>query len=237
MTNNSTDSVKSFMQRKQSSSAFGSFFSSSSSTTTSASATASEARLRAIEVENSVKVGTSIPTILVDRIFLKSVQLSTNAIEDFVTALCQVSLVELNLPTTRQLRGVLRPRLDTRPRIFSLQRLVEVADFNMTIRPRFVWSRIWAVLSRHFATAGCHENVNVSLYAIDSLRQVCIYRSICISSYPYVSMYLSIYLSSIYLSILISLHFYVSIHPSMYISIHITCLFVGLSQLFSLVRY
>jgi brefeldin A-inhibited guanine nucleotide-exchange protein len=170
MTNNSTDSTKSsfFLQRKTSSSAFGSFFSSSGATSTSAA----DARLRAIEVENSLKVGAHIPTLLVDRIFLNSVQLSTTAIEDFVTALCQVSLVELHLPTTRQLRSVLRPKLDARPRIFSLQRLVEVADFNMTIRPRFVWSRIWAVLSRHFATAGCHENVNVSLYAIDSLRQV-----------------------------------------------------------------
>lgn len=35
------------------------------------------------------------------------------------------------------------------PRIFSLQKLVEVADYNMN-RIRLIWSKIWAVLLQHF---------------------------------------------------------------------------------------
>ena len=78
---------------------------------------------------------------------------------------------------------------------FYTLRLVEVADFNMGVRPRFVWSRCWAVLSKHFATVGCHENEAVAMYAVDSLKQlskkpVCwvlgyIWRGTCVSKYPY----------------------------------------------------
>lgn len=55
------------------------------------------------------------------------------------------------------------------PRKFSLQRLVEVADFNMN-RIRFTWNKIWTMLSEHFSAVGCHKNNNVAMYAIDSLR-------------------------------------------------------------------
>jgi len=58
------------------------------------------------------------------------------------------------------------------PRIFSLQRLVEVADFNMDSRSRIVWSDIWKILSNHFARIGSHDNPQVAMYAIDSLRQL-----------------------------------------------------------------
>lgn len=57
------------------------------------------------------------------------------------------------------------------PRIFSLQKLVEVAHFNMD-RIRFVWSRVWSILRRHFADACLHPCLPVRLYAIDSLRQL-----------------------------------------------------------------
>jgi brefeldin A-inhibited guanine nucleotide-exchange protein len=39
-------------------------------------------------------------------------------------------------------------------------------------RIRLVWTRIWKILSDFFVDAGCHENLNVSMYAIDSLRQL-----------------------------------------------------------------
>lgn len=83
--------------------------------------------------------------------------LDSDAIIDFITNLCAVSREELN-------------DVDN-PRKFSLQRIVEVADFNMG-RIRFVWSRIWQTLSEHFGTVGSHPNLNVALYAIDSLRQL-----------------------------------------------------------------
>jgi brefeldin A-inhibited guanine nucleotide-exchange protein len=57
------------------------------------------------------------------------------------------------------------------PRKFSLQRLVEVADLNME-RIRYVWSKIWSLLSEHFIFVGSHVNLMVAIYAIDSLRQL-----------------------------------------------------------------
>jgi brefeldin A-inhibited guanine nucleotide-exchange protein len=75
----------------------------------------------------------------------------------FVTQLARVSKEELALPD--------------QPRIFSLQKLVEVADYNMN-RIRLVWSRIWKVLSSHFVEVILHPNQRVSMYAVDSLRQL-----------------------------------------------------------------
>ncbi len=37
---------------------------------------------------------------------------------------------------------------------------------------RLVWSRIWAVLSDFFVEVGCHPNLQVAMYGIDSMRQL-----------------------------------------------------------------
>lgn len=90
-------------------------------------------------------------------IFQRSVNLDGEAIVDFINCLCSVSRKEL---------------ADTEnPRKFSLQRLVEVADFNMG-RIRYVWGKIWNALSEHFSVVGSHSNLNVAIYACDSLRQL-----------------------------------------------------------------
>ena len=75
----------------------------------------------------------------------------------FVDSLCAVSAREMAHPSD--------------PRVFSLQKIVEVTYYNMG-RVRYVWSRMWKVLSEHFAHAGSHENPRISMYAIDSLRQL-----------------------------------------------------------------
>jgi len=75
----------------------------------------------------------------------------------FVTQLAKVSKEEL--------------ALTDQPRIFSLQKLVEVADYNMN-RMRVVWSRLWKELSRHFVEVAGHQNTRVSTFALDSLRQL-----------------------------------------------------------------
>ena len=54
---------------------------------------------------------------------------------DFVTALAAVSMDELSNPSS--------------PRMFSLQKIVEIAYYNMN-RIRLQWSRIWAVLGEYF---------------------------------------------------------------------------------------
>ncbi len=81
----------------------------------------------------------------------------SNAIIDFVTSLCTVSKEEVALPN---------------PRIFSLQKLVEIATFNMNNRIRLIWVKMWKILADHFTSAGSHENKRVAMYAIDSLRQL-----------------------------------------------------------------
>lgn len=50
----------------------------------------------------------------------------------------------------------------SQPRIFSLQKLVEVADFNMDSRGRIVWANVWGVLGEHFSKLGAHPNRYVS---------------------------------------------------------------------------
>lgn len=67
--------------------------------------------------------------VAVDRIFTGSTRLDGAAIVHFVKALCQVSLEELLAPT---------------PRMFSLQKIVEISYYNMG-RIRLQWSRIWEV--------------------------------------------------------------------------------------------
>ncbi|GAX80611.1 hypothetical protein CEUSTIGMA_g8046.t1 [Chlamydomonas eustigma] len=92
-----------------------------------------------------------------NQVFLRSGRLDSEAIVSFVRALCAISLDEL-----RDARA---------PRVFSLAKIVEIAHYNMT-RIRLVWSRIWSVLSDYFITVGCHTNLSVAMYAVDSLRQL-----------------------------------------------------------------
>ncbi|KAH6817824.1 SEC7-like guanine nucleotide exchange family protein [Perilla frutescens var. frutescens] len=93
----------------------------------------------------------------VNRIFIRSQKLNSEAIVDFVKALCKVSMDEL--------------RSTSDPRVFSLTKIVEIAHYNMN-RIRLVWSKIWHVLSDFFVTIGCSENLSIAIFAMDSLRQL-----------------------------------------------------------------
>ncbi|XP_068635928.1 brefeldin A-inhibited guanine nucleotide-exchange protein 2-like [Aristolochia californica] len=92
-----------------------------------------------------------------NRIFTQSQKLNSEAIVDFVKALCKVSMEEL--------------RSKSDPRVFSLTKIVEIAHYNMN-RIRLVWSSIWHVLSIFFVTIGCSENLSIAIFAMDSLRQL-----------------------------------------------------------------
>ncbi|KAL0913421.1 hypothetical protein M5K25_016882 [Dendrobium thyrsiflorum] len=92
-----------------------------------------------------------------NHIFAQSQKLNSEAIIDFVKALCKVSLEEL--------------RSMSDPRVFSLTKIVEISHCNMS-RIRLVWSTIWNVLSDFFVTIGCSDNLSISIFAIDSLRQL-----------------------------------------------------------------
>ncbi|KAK7294946.1 hypothetical protein RJT34_17846 [Clitoria ternatea] len=92
-----------------------------------------------------------------NRIFTRSQKLNSEAIIDFVKALCKVSMEELRSPTD--------------PRVFSLTKIVEITHYNMN-RIRLVWSSIWHVLSDFFVTIGCSGNLSIAIFAMDSLRQL-----------------------------------------------------------------
>lgn len=94
--------------------------------------------------------------VAVDRIFTGSQRLDGDAIVYFVNALCQISLDELDS----------KP-----PRMFSLQKIVEISYYNMS-RIRLQWSRIWQTLGNHFNTVGCSKNEEIAFFALDSLRQL-----------------------------------------------------------------
>ncbi|KXS18026.1 hypothetical protein M427DRAFT_121684 [Gonapodya prolifera JEL478] len=98
--------------------------------------------------------------VAVDRIFTSSVKLSGSAITDFANALCQVSWEEIQSSSQWE-----------HPRMFSLQKLVEVSYYNMG-RIRVEWSNLWHILGEHFNKVGGHQNRNVALFAVDRLRQL-----------------------------------------------------------------
>lgn len=91
-----------------------------------------------------------------EQVFVNSVKLPSESVVEFFTALCGVSAEELK---------------QTPPRVFSLQKLVEISYYNMA-RIRMVWARIWSVLANHFISAGSHQDEKIAMYAIDSLRQL-----------------------------------------------------------------
>lgn len=77
-------------------------------------------------------------TVAADMVFSLSHHLSGTAIVDFVQALCDVSWEEI------QSSG-----LSQHPRLFSLQKLVEISYYNMS-RIRLEWSNLWDILGEHF---------------------------------------------------------------------------------------
>jgi brefeldin A-inhibited guanine nucleotide-exchange protein len=99
-------------------------------------------------------------TVAADMVFSLSHHLSGTAIVDFVRALCDVSWEEI------QSSG-----LSQHPRLFSLQKLVEISYYNMN-RIRLEWSNLWDILGEHFNQVCCHSNPHVGFFALDSLRQL-----------------------------------------------------------------
>ncbi|KAJ1565919.1 Brefeldin A-inhibited guanine nucleotide-exchange protein 1, partial [Nowakowskiella sp. JEL0078] len=128
--------------------------------------------------------------VAIDRVFSNSVNLSATAIIHFFKALCQASLEEIGLDSMTQIAVPTAPATNTTtatsttmmttpltaasagmPRMYLLQKLVEIAYYNMP-RIRFEWSQIWKLIQPHFNTVGCHSNTGVAIFAVDSLRQL-----------------------------------------------------------------
>ncbi len=110
-----------------------------------------------IEQHNAEMITSHVNLVEVDRIFSKSGDLSGSAVTDLVEALCKVSAEELQeIP---------------QPRTFSLQKLVEVAEINVG-RLRYFWSKMWSHMSKHFISVGLDKQQIVSMFVVDSLRQL-----------------------------------------------------------------
>uniref|UniRef100_A0A8C7D7E6 ARF guanine nucleotide exchange factor 1 n=1 Tax=Oncorhynchus kisutch TaxID=8019 RepID=A0A8C7D7E6_ONCKI len=115
-------------------------------------------RKQILSIQESIgETSSQSVVVAVDRIFTGSTRLDGNAIVDFVRWLCAVSMDELASPT--------------HPRMFSLQKMVEISYYNMG-RIRLQWSRIWEVIGDHFNKVGCNPNEDVAIFAVDSLRQL-----------------------------------------------------------------
>ena len=131
---------------------------------------------RALEKSNAEVLSREINSTLIDRVFVTSDSLSSDAVLHFVRSLCEVSNIEISANNAAPPNKG-RPAADSsssNPRVFSLQKLVEVADFNMYSRPRVAWSNIWTLLASHFTNVGCNDNHALAMYAIDSLKQLSI---------------------------------------------------------------
>jgi brefeldin A-inhibited guanine nucleotide-exchange protein len=110
-----------------------------------------------IEKYNMERIAKEISTDEYEIIFNKTVLLDQESIVDFVKSLCEISRLELANKDS--------------PRIFSLQKVVEVAEFNMS-RIRLVWSKIWNIISEHLTEVGSNSSPVIAEKAVDSLRQL-----------------------------------------------------------------
>jgi brefeldin A-inhibited guanine nucleotide-exchange protein len=110
--------------------------------------------------EAAQEISSQQMTMVVDRIFTNSVKLNGPAILCLVKALCETSWDEISNSVDKE-----------HPRMYCLQRLVEISYFNMK-RIRVEWSNMWTVLGEHFIQVGCYPNTNVGFFAIDKLRQL-----------------------------------------------------------------
>jgi Sec7-like guanine-nucleotide exchange factor len=128
-----------------------------SSTTRRDSISQRAAELKKVELHNAEIIAQNIDQVLVDRIFSRSGELEGRAVVDLVEALCHVSAEEL--------------QEQPRPRTYSLQKLVEVAEINIG-RLRYVWSQMWQHLSKHFISVGLDKQQLVAMFVVDSLRQL-----------------------------------------------------------------
>eukprot|EP01122_Echinamoeba_exundans_P013318 TRINITY_DN5797_c0_g2_i1.p1 TRINITY_DN5797_c0_g2~~TRINITY_DN5797_c0_g2_i1.p1 ORF type:complete len:1689 (+),score=265.24 TRINITY_DN5797_c0_g2_i1:643-5067(+) len=108
-----------------------------------------------LESANAALITQAIPPSALDRIFTHSSTLDNIAVIAFVKAVCAVSADELAA---------------SNPRSYLLQKLVEIAAFNMK-RVRGVWNEVWSIMAAHFTTAALHKNHHVANLALDSLKQ------------------------------------------------------------------
>ncbi|KAI9020592.1 hypothetical protein DFJ74DRAFT_633871 [Hyaloraphidium curvatum] len=132
--------------------------------------------------------------VAIDRIFSSTVSLSGPAVQAFFRSLCDVSAEEVGMEDTSAKSTGPNSAVQSQPsilvtatpsstslssvfstgsgaRMYSLQKVVEVAYYNM-FRIRYEFSAIWRILQPHFNAMGCHPDPIVATFAVDALRQL-----------------------------------------------------------------
>jgi len=106
---------------------------------------------------NTVLVANSIKDSEVEHIFSNSPSLSFAGFYDLCAALCKVSAEEL---------------AESVPVTYCLQKLVEIVLYNIEERQKSQWHRVWELFSPFFGSALTHKDKDVSLFALDRLKQL-----------------------------------------------------------------
>ena len=122
------------------------------------------------QINSNTILNNNIDHLVIDKIFVKSGELSDDAIESFVKGLCGISNDEIN-PKANRMTCTGNININPTPRTFSLQKLIEVAHYNIN-RIKIVWSKLWVHMGKHFITVGTHDDLKIAMNAIDSLRQL-----------------------------------------------------------------
>ena len=111
-----------------------------------------------INLNNRELINNNIIDVLCDNIFSNTIYFDEEAIVNFVQGLCSVSINELNDYYT--------------PRIYSLHKLVEVAEFNIK-RIQAEWVKIWNLIGTHLIHVIINiKNENITTDALDNLKQI-----------------------------------------------------------------
>lgn len=143
---------------------------------------------REAEENNAQAILEAFEEVLIDKVFSSTTKLSGTSLAHFIEQLITVSSTEIAGNSKSGITGV-DPSANASgssngskatsnssygdgPSIFSLQKLVEVADYNMDVRPRLVWQQVWEMMAKYFAQIACNKNMMVSVFAIDSLKQL-----------------------------------------------------------------
>jgi len=114
--------------------------------------------MTSLEKENLEFILSLVNLTAIDLIFIQSPSLSPASLLTLIESLVETSGKEISAEIPY--------------RLYSLQKLVEVADFNMN-RIRIVWGKIWSSISLHLvAIAVSPPQIEIASFAIDSLRQL-----------------------------------------------------------------
>lgn len=130
------------------------------STTTASQSAALKFHNQQLSQEGIALLARTELSVSIDKVFTASADLSGESIKEFVGALSQVAMEEIESSGS-----------SANPRMFSLQKVVDICYYNMG-RIRLEWSQLWSIMGETFNKVGCNSNVAVAYFAVDSLRQL-----------------------------------------------------------------